>query len=78
MKIILGSKYQSYKKALDVLDLETLDERREYLSLEFAQKCAANEKYRKAEYVPAVGWQSGKCMTPCVDLGHATLWQIIF
>ena len=33
MKIILGSKYQSYKKALDVLDLETLDERREYLKM---------------------------------------------
>ena len=28
MKIILGPKYQSYKKALDVLDLEALDERR--------------------------------------------------
>jgi hypothetical protein len=44
MKIILGSKYQSYKKALDVLDLETLDARREYLCLKFAQKCTANEK----------------------------------
>ena len=44
MKIILGPKYQSYKKALDVLDLETLDERRENLRLEFAKKCAANEK----------------------------------
>ena len=44
MKIILGSKYQSYKKALDAPDLETLDERREYLSLKFAKKCAANEK----------------------------------
>jgi hypothetical protein len=44
LKIILGGKYQSYKKALDVLDLETLDSRREYLCLKFAQKCAANEK----------------------------------
>ena len=44
MKIILGPKYQSYKKALDVLDLETLDERRKNLCLKFAQKCAANEK----------------------------------
>ena len=44
VKIILGGKYQSYKKALDVLDLETLDSRRNYLCLKFAQKCAANEK----------------------------------
>ena len=36
------------------------------------------KKYRKAEYVPAAGWQSGKCTTPYVDLGHVTLWQIIF
>ena len=44
MQIILGEKYQSYKKALDVLDLETLDSRRKYLCLKFAQKYAANEK----------------------------------
>ena len=35
VKIILGGKYQSYKKALDVLDLETLDSRRNYLCLKF-------------------------------------------
>ena len=44
VKVILGGKYQSYKKSLDVLDLEKLDSRREYLCLKFAQKCASNEK----------------------------------
>ena len=41
---MLGGKFQSYQKALDFLDLETLDSRRKYLCLKFAQKCVANEK----------------------------------
>ena len=44
LRIILGPKYESYKKALATLDLETLEERREYLCLRFAQKCTKNEK----------------------------------
>ena len=44
MKIILCSKYQCYKKALDVFDLETLDARKEYLSLQLANNGASNEK----------------------------------
>ena len=44
LKIILGPKYESYKKALNVLDLEPLDQRRDYLCLKFAQKCTRNEK----------------------------------
>ena len=47
LQIILGEKYQSYKKALNDLDLETLDTRREYLCLKFAQKCATNEKTKQ-------------------------------
>ena len=39
LKIILGPKYESYRKALVTLNLETLEERREYLCLKFAQKC---------------------------------------
>ena len=31
LKIILGPKYESYKKALETLDLEPLDQRRGYL-----------------------------------------------
>ena len=47
LKVILGSKYVSYQKALDILDLETLEERREHLCLKFAQKCTRNEKAKK-------------------------------
>ena len=42
LKVILGSKYMFYQKALDILDLETLEERREHLFLKFAQKCTRN------------------------------------
>ena len=37
LKIILGPKYESYRKALFILNLETLEERREYLCLKFAK-----------------------------------------
>ena len=48
LKIILGPKYESYKKALEILDLEPLDQRRDYLSLRFALKCTRNERTRHA------------------------------
>ena len=44
LKIILGEKYQSYKKALNKLSLETLNDRREKLCLSFAIKCSKNLK----------------------------------
>ena len=44
--IILGQKYENYKKALDVLNMDTLEDRREYLSLKFAKKCLENEKMK--------------------------------
>ena len=47
LKIILGPKYESYKKALVKLNIETLEERREYLCLKFAQKCTKNEKTKQ-------------------------------
>ena len=37
LKIILGPKYESYRKALFILNLVTLEERREYLCLKFAK-----------------------------------------
>ena len=43
----MGPKYESYRKALVTLNLETLEERREYLCLKFAQKCTKNEKTQK-------------------------------
>ena len=47
VKIILGEKYRSYKKALQFLNLLTLDERRENLCLKFAQKCTQNDKNKE-------------------------------
>ena len=47
LKIILGSRYQSYRKALDILNLEPLEQRRKFLCLKFAQRCTKNEKTKK-------------------------------
>ena len=44
LKIILGEKYKGYKRALNDLCIETLDERRESLCLKFAKRCTINEK----------------------------------
>ena len=37
LRIILCPKYENHKKALDVLNMDTLEDRREYLSLKFAK-----------------------------------------
>ena len=50
MRIILGNKYSTYEEALDILNLETLYERRSMLCKKFAQKCIKNEK--NEGYVP--------------------------
>ena len=42
LKIILKDKYQNYNHALNILELETLSERREQLCLEFARKSSQN------------------------------------
>ena len=46
LKIILGTKYRSYKEALQQIDLESLKERREKLCLRFAEKCIESENPR--------------------------------
>ena len=45
-KIILDSRYKSYEQALEILDLESLDERREQLCLNFARKSAKHPKFK--------------------------------
>ena len=47
LKIILQDRYETYRKALAQLQIETLENRREELCLNFAQKCSKNEKMRK-------------------------------
>ena len=44
------SALKSYENALNFLEMETLDARREGLCLEFAKKCLKNEKIKK--YLP--------------------------
>ena len=40
----MKNKYSSYEQALDILNLDTLDDRREILCLKFAKKCAKHRK----------------------------------
>ena len=44
LRIIFGQKYKGYSNALNALNLETLEERRENLCLRFAKKCIRNDK----------------------------------
>ena len=43
----MGSKFKNYNDALEKLDLQTLDKRREALCLKFAKKCLETEKLKK-------------------------------
>ena len=47
LKIILQNAYKSYESALLMLDLESLDERRDRLCLQFAKKCQGHEKMKE-------------------------------
>ena len=47
LRIILGHNYNSYQNALNKMDLQTLEERRESLCLNFARKCVQNEQLKK-------------------------------
>ena len=44
LKVILGTEYVSYTNALDVLKLQSLEERRKSLCLKFAKKCQTVQK----------------------------------
>ena len=46
VKIILGDSFTGYKKALNILNLQSLDERREELCLKFARKCTKHPKLK--------------------------------
>ena len=46
LKIILQESYDTYEGALKTLELESLDDRRERLCLQFAKKCLTNEKMK--------------------------------
>ena len=44
--IILGGKYESYKCALDVLGMDTLEDRRKSLCLKFALKASVHPSFK--------------------------------
>ena len=46
LKLILAEKYKTYKNALNILELESLEDRRKVLCLEFAKKCLNNAKMK--------------------------------
>ena len=46
LKVILGEKYISYRHALDVMRMDSLERRRQNLCLKFAKQCIKNEKLR--------------------------------
>ena len=46
LKVILDNNYNNYENALNVLDLDTLKDRREQLALVFARKCLKNPKMK--------------------------------
>ena len=46
IKVILQDKYKGYKNGLAQLDIETLEDRREELCLNFAKKCTKSDKLK--------------------------------
>ena len=47
LKIILDQRYKSYKNAFNILDLESLDDRRKYLCLTFARRSSKHPTMKK-------------------------------
>ena len=47
MKIILKNSYTKYEEALEMLRMESLEDRRRRLCLKFAKNCLKNEKMKK-------------------------------
>ena len=47
LKLILRQRYKTYENALNIMELESLKDRREYLNLKFAKSCIKNEKMQQ-------------------------------
>ena len=47
LRVILGKRYTSYNSALKELNIDSLQDRREFLCLKFAKKCFKVNKLRK-------------------------------
>ena len=46
LKVILGDKYENYEDALKMIGIDSLERRREKLSLKFAKQCLGHEKLK--------------------------------
>ena len=46
LKIILSAIYKTYENGLKLLNLDKLDERREYVCLQFGKNCIKNRKMK--------------------------------
>ena len=53
-KLVLKEKYKNYENALNYLQIDTLKQRRIYLSLSFARKCLKNKKMKHL-FPPNIG-----------------------
>ena len=47
LKVILKKDYSNYKDALEITNLESLDDRRETIGLRFAKNCLKNQNFSK-------------------------------
>ena len=47
LHIILGERYENYQNALDITELDTLEDRRDKLCLKFAKKAEKDPKHKK-------------------------------
>ena len=47
LRVILGEKYLNYKNALEMVKLDSLEERREKLCLKFAKQCLRHDKLKR-------------------------------
>ena len=47
LKLILGQKYKNYEHAMNILELESLQDQRQAITLGFAKTCLKNEEIMK-------------------------------
>ena len=63
-KIILGAKYKSYEDSLKEVNEDTLQTRRDTLTLRFARSCLKNSKFSQW-FKPKEGMQTRSCLLFC-------------
>jgi hypothetical protein len=54
VRVIMGANYENYANGLKVLNIETLDKRRENLCIRFANNCLKNERNYSQETIRSI------------------------